>query len=551
MRTISGLLRKLLSALLALDSRAQKVSPSAFKRVRGEAVCLISALALTGFPTISVAAPREIPPAYGPCVNLSAKDFAGSKSFGQKDRIVGTYYFYWYDSNSKSHIINGDGTDALTDHPKTLEDFSYTSVRWHKKELSDMMAAGLDVVLPVFWGAPSEQNEKTHLHWSYAGLTPLVQAREELLREGKQPPRIGLFYDTSTLKYNQWGEHIDLTTDFGRRWFYATIRDFFSLVPPKHWAMIDGHPIVLLYSAAFAKKQDQAAIDFVKAQFPADFGGRVPYIAREISWQVKSDNTVAWGGALGLKNPGVASLGPGYDHSAVPGRAPLIVKREGGKFYEENWLKLLRRPANFVMVETWNEFHEGTDVCESKEYGRQYIDLTKKYVQLFKRGWSPPWPKGSYSGAKSIGITFGTSKDERGLRWVENDDGLAEPVLVGGREAVAARSAKAGGCYLYFTVDDSFKRSQPINAAIDVEYFDAGHSTLALDFDGMDATAPYAGAYSRSSDTATLTGSESWKTARFHVRRARFVNSQNRGADFRLVLSAPGCAIRSVRLTLE
>src|SRR6185369_15999530 len=190
------------------------------------------------------------------------------------------------------------------------------------------------------------------------------------------------------------------TTDFGRRWFYATIRDFFSLVPPRHWAMIDGHPIVLLYSAAFAKKQDQAAIDFVKGQFPTEFGGRVPYIAREISWQVKSDNTVAWGGALGLKNPGVASLGPGYDHSAVPGRNPLIVKREDGKFYETNWLKLLRRPSNFVMVETWNEFHEGTDVCESKEYGRQYIDLTKKYAQLFKRGWSPPWPKGSYSNAK-------------------------------------------------------------------------------------------------------------------------------------------------------
>src|SRR6476619_990510 len=195
--------------------------------------------------------------------------------------------------------------------------------------------------------------------------------------------------------------------------------------------MIDGKPIVFLYSASFAVAHDQSCIDYLRTTFARDFGGHTPYIVREISWNVKSDQVYAWGGALGLKNPGVASLGPGYDHSAVPGRTPLIVNRENGKFYEENWLKLLRRPSSFVMVETWNEFHEGTDVCESKEYGRQYIDLTKKYVQLFKRGWSPPWPKGSYTAAKSVSIVFGNKKEERGLRWVENDDGLAEPANVG------------------------------------------------------------------------------------------------------------------------
>ena len=38
---------------------------------------------------------KEIPPAYGPHINLQPKDFAGSKSFKSSDRIVGTYYFYW------------------------------------------------------------------------------------------------------------------------------------------------------------------------------------------------------------------------------------------------------------------------------------------------------------------------------------------------------------------------------------------------------------------------------------------------------------------------
>ena len=184
-----------------------------------------------------------IPPAFGTHTNLTPQDFVDAKSYSSKDRIVGTYYFYWYNVQTKEHIINGDGTDALTDHPATMQDFSYASVRWHEEQLRDMMAAGIDVALPVFWGAPSEQSTSSRLHWSYVGLVKLVAAREELVREGLNPPRLGLFYDTSTLQYNGWGQHIDLTTDYGRRWFYATVGDFFSVVPPKHWAMIDDKPI--------------------------------------------------------------------------------------------------------------------------------------------------------------------------------------------------------------------------------------------------------------------------------------------------------------------
>jgi hypothetical protein len=258
-------------------------------------------------------------------------------------------------------------------------------VAWHRQQLLDMIAAGIDVVLPVFWGTPAAHDRNPHLHWSFDGLPPLDQSREELLKEGRDPPRIGLFYDTSTLRENEWGYHADLTTEYGRRWFYATIRDFFSLIPPKHWAMIDGRPIVLLYSAAFAKKHDQSVIDFTREQFQKEFAGRVPYLAPEVSWKVKADNAVAWGGAFGLKRAGIASLGPGYDHSAVPGLPRLVVDRRGGKFYEEQWREFLKRPSTFVMIETWNEFHEGTDIAASREYGRQYIELTWTYVQRYKR----------------------------------------------------------------------------------------------------------------------------------------------------------------------
>lgn len=500
-------------------------------------------------PSVLGQTARVLPPAFGPYVNLTEKDFTESKSFRRDERIVGTYFFYWYDIYSKEHIIDGDGSDALTTHPRTLEDFSYKSVRWHKRQLQDMMAAGIDLMLPVFWGAPSEHDEKAHLHWSYAGLKPLVQAREELLREGQTPPRIGLFYDTSTLRHNAWGEHIDLTTDFGQRWFYATIRDFFSLIPARHWAMIDNQPIVLLYSAAFAKNHDQRCLDFVKKEFPKEFAGRVPYVAREISWRLNADNTCAWGGALGLKNPGIASVGPGYDHSAVPGRQPLIVPRAGGKFYEDNWLRLLRRPSNFVMVETWNEFHEGTDVCESQEYGRQFIELTRKYSDLFKKGWQPAGPAGPYSNAKSVAIQLGQTNQERGLSQVENDDGQTTAVRLVGREARVLKRDPKPSRYVYFKVDDSFKWTNSMEVMLKVEYFDDAAGTLAVEFDGSDSSAPFNGAYSRCVKTVPLNGSKTWKTGEFRLTGARFRNSQNRGADFRLAVDASEIGFREVTLS--
>jgi len=350
-----------------------------------------AAAALLAGLGMAAAGEHDIPPAFGSHLHPSPADFAGAKSFHSGDRIVGTYYFYWYDAPSKTHVINfPQGTDALTDHPPTLEGFSWKSVAWHKKQWRDMEEAGIDFALPVFWGAPSDRQPGARLYWSFEGLQPMVEARDQLVREGRHPPAIGLFYDTSTLANNSWNEHIDLTTDYGQRWFYATVRDFFSCIPAQDWAMMDGKPIVLLYAAAFAKAHDQRFVDYAKARFAADFSGRTPYLAPQDSWGVRGDNVCAWGGALGLKEPGIGELGPGYDHSAVPGRQPLVARREGGKFYEQNWEKFLLHPSPIVMIETWNEFHEGTDICESKEYGRQYIELTRKYTTLFKKGGPPP-----------------------------------------------------------------------------------------------------------------------------------------------------------------
>jgi hypothetical protein len=492
---------------------------------------------------------QEINPPLGPYVHLTAGDFAGSATFSTNTPLVTTSYFYWYDSYSNAHLVDGDGTDALTDHPPTLMDFSYKSKSWHVTQLTDMMSAGIDILLPVYWGAPSERNPTTSAnYWSYAGLGPLVTARSELVQAGKQPPFIGLFYDTSTLQYNSWGEHIDLTTNRGREWFYESIRDFFSLIPPRHWAMIDGKPVIFLYSSAFAVAHDQSSIDYVRQAFARDFGGRVPYIVREISWRAQSDNVYAWGGALGLKNPGVASLGPGYNDSAVPGRTPLIVGREGGALFERNWTRFLWNPSRIVAIETWNEYHEATDIAGSGEYGRAYIELNRKYVDLFKAGVRPPLPRGRYSDVRFVSAGLGTTNIEDGLYQFDLGDGITIATNAAGSQCRAAAPNPLGGRYIYFRIDDSFKWAGSMQAEVQVEFFDSSGGNFAVEFDGSDTNAPFNGAYTRSSETVSLSGSQLWRTARFILTGARFMNAQNGGADFRLAVSDDRFFLRRVKV---
>jgi hypothetical protein len=86
-----------------------------------------------------------------------------------------------------------------------------------------------------------------------------------------------------------------------------------------------------------------------------------------------------------------------------------------------------------------------------------------------------------------------------------------------------------------------------MNATVEVEYFDAAPGQLGVEFDGSDASAPFNGAYSRTYNIG-LAGDKRWKTANFKLSAARFLNSQNAGADFRFTAEATEFGLRKVTL---
>ena len=205
-----------------------------------------------------------------------------------------------------------------------------------------------------------------------------------------------MFYDTTILA------NADLTTPSGKEYFYVNVRDFFSKIPPRYWAADRGRPIVWLYDTIWIAAFDQSSLDYVSDRFAQDFGGLRPYIVRESQWQaskgsspattVSSDGLYAWGAAPFGFNPSpeltIAQVGPGFKNTQYctggPEKNCFDVDREGGARYERDLQAAVASGRHILAVETWNEFSEGTDIQETVETGRQYIELTRKYVDRLK-----------------------------------------------------------------------------------------------------------------------------------------------------------------------
>lgn len=319
------------------------------------------------------------PTPIGPYATVS--NSAGA-SWSSSDKVLMTPFFLWYNALTGTHMTGQRGLDELTDHPVSLTNppLSWASTAWWRKELSDISSAGIDVVLPLYSGYPG-------------GVMTLVQTLRDMDAQGQSHPKVGMFYDTLLFENNPLQHKIDLRTDADRAYFYRTIRDYYSMIPPQYRAQIDGKPIVVLFWGTFAAGIDQGAITYVQDHFRQDFGTGL-YIIRDTNgWNVTTDSATTWGAAVaGPSLQDTVQIGPGYDQSALAanGERPAgVVSREAGAFYIRSWLQAIASGKKRIIVETWNELHEGSDIAESKEYGRQYIDLTRTYAAQWRAGASP------------------------------------------------------------------------------------------------------------------------------------------------------------------
>jgi glycoprotein endo-alpha-1,2-mannosidase len=76
---------------------------------------------------------------------------------------------------------------------------------------------------------------------------------------------------------------------------------------------------------------------------------------------------------------------PGYDDTKIrhPG---LKADRLDGRVYRVLWDEAINAKPDWVLITSWNEWHEGSEIEPSLEYGDKYLRLTGDYASHFNRG---------------------------------------------------------------------------------------------------------------------------------------------------------------------
>jgi len=102
-----------------------------------------------------------------------------------------------------------------------------------------------------------------------------------------------------------------------------------------------------------------------------------------IQW---GDRVREWGAAQGGARTWVATVMPGYDDLNT-GRAGAFVRpRAGGQFYRACWNGAIESGADWVMITSFNEWREGTQIETSVGYGDFYLNLTAELAAAYRQG---------------------------------------------------------------------------------------------------------------------------------------------------------------------
>jgi hypothetical protein len=270
-----------------------------------------------------------------------------------------------------------------------------------------------------------------------------------------------------------------------------------------------------------------------------------------------------------LIGKGAVQIGPGYDDSPVPGRTTPTRDRLGGGFYAASWLLALQAQPRLVIIETWNELHEGTGICDTLEDGRFYIDLTRRYSDMLKAGraagagdWAAavrallqahPSNREGREFASRLSLEFrveGGRPVEQGLRLCRGvEDGVYEITQVDGTACVQTRPGVGDNRYLYFDIADPYYYDQKGTIRIRVTYHDVGREVIDIHYDSAEDTGSLADRYKPHFQTSRRTDTHTWKTAELTLTNARCANGQNGGADFRFASSGADLAIASVEIS--
>ena len=176
------------------------------------------------------------------------------------------------------------------------------------------------------------------------------------------------------------------------------------------WLKVEGKPVVFIYGRAVGEiglKGWREAIAEVNNNYPSGavfigdqmsrraariFDGVHTYITAGSLQGKTPEQATAWAKAtysgwveLAAAQGRISTLTviPGYDDTKI--RKPgLKVERFNGDVYRAQWEEAIAADPHWVLITSWNEWHEGSDIEPSVEHGGKYLNITAEFAKRFK-----------------------------------------------------------------------------------------------------------------------------------------------------------------------
>jgi len=114
----------------------------------------------------------------------------------------------------------------------------------------------------------------------------------------------------------------------------------------------------------------------------AGLGDELPSTYRSLSRAVKSWSLL---NGTGGRRIWAATISPGWDLRNSIGFPNIFQPREEGGYYNSTYSAAVESEPDWILITSFNEWWENTEIEPSKAYGYQYIDLTTAYTSEFKQ----------------------------------------------------------------------------------------------------------------------------------------------------------------------
>lgn len=175
------------------------------------------------------------------------------------------------------------------------------------------------------------------------------------------------------------------------------------------WLRVGGKPVVFVYGRALGAltpadwQQVLAQVrhdnptgalfvaDSQKPEFVSVFDGASTYnitgqTQHKTPLQIAAWAHAAYPAMVAAAGPGKIStvtVIPGYDDRKVRPAPRPVTDRWGGETYRAQWREAIAAAPDWVLITSWNEWHEGSEIEPSVEYGSRALDDTATFSREF------------------------------------------------------------------------------------------------------------------------------------------------------------------------